>query len=255
MCLILFAVDPEPGTRLLLAANRDEEHARPTQPAERWPSSNVFAGRDLRGGGTWLGVSKDGRLAALTNVRHPGARREGASRGALPVRFLTTSLSPDAFAASVGPELATFPSFNLLLFDPREGTFFWSDEGGAPALVAPGLHGLSNARLDVSWPKVARGLDNMQAALGERGEARTEALFRALADDRTATDDELPATGVPLEVERLLSPAFIRGPVYGTRCSTVVSLHDDGSVFFEERSFAPSGAPGPVVRHAAPAAQ
>ena len=250
MCLILLAVDPEPGTRLLLAANRDEEHARPSAPADRWQGSPIFGGRDLRAGGTWLGIGPRGRLAALTNVRHPGARRTGASRGALPVRFLESDATPEAFARELAPRLASYPSFNLILFDPREGTFSWTDEGGPPGRIGRGLHGLANARLDVAWPKVSRGLGQVEQALGLDGEARTAHLFAALADDQVALDDDLPDTGVPREVERLLSPAFIRGPVYGTRSSTVVAIHDDGSVLFEERSFLPSGEPGAVVRQA-----
>jgi len=255
VCLILLAADPSDAVALVVAANRDEEHARPTRSAHGWGAeTGVFGGRDLVSGGTWLGATPGGRLAALTNVRAPGARRQGRSRGELPVRFLLGDGDVTTFARSLEPELAAYPAFNLVVGSPQGGFFHWSDEGGAPVRIGPGVHGLSNARFDAAWPKVERGRGAMQAALHLPEAARDTALFEALADETIAGDAALPTTGVPIEIERLLSPAFIRGPVYGTRCSTVVVVYRDGSVMFEERSFGPGGsAAGPPVRHQLPA--
>ncbi len=242
MCLILFAVEPSPEVALVVAANRDEDHARPTQPAHAWlPPSTIFGGRDERSGGTWLAVAPGGRLAAVTNVRAPGARREGRSRGALPVRFADTKMTADVFVRGLEADLPSFPAFNLLLADPNEGVFFWSDEGGPARRIEPGIHGLSNARLDVPWPKVVRGRQALSNALSLRREAMVDRLFEVLADEARADDTELPSTGVPIEIERLLAPAFIRGPMYGTRCSTVVVVERSGRVHFQERSFGAEG--------------
>lgn len=249
MCLILLAVAPSPEVALVLAANRDEEHERPTSPAAFWSDrTGIFGGRDRKSGGTWLGVAPGGRLAALTNVRQPGARRTGKSRGTLPVRYLTTGATPVELAHALEGELEAYPSFNMVLFDPAWGVFFWSEEGAAPVLLAPGVHGLSNARMNAPWPKVERGKAAMREALSLEPEARSQALFSALRDETIAPDASLPSTGVPIEIERLLSPAFIRGPIYGTRCSTVLVVHNDGAVLFEERSFDARGVPSGVVR-------
>ncbi|NUO53878.1 MAG: NRDE family protein [Polyangiaceae bacterium] len=249
MCLILFAVDPAPDLALVLAANRDEDHSRPTLAAHAWPApSRIFGGRDERGGGTWLAAVPGGRLAAVTNVRHPGARREGRSRGALPVRFASSPESIIDVARSIAPELGAFPAFNLIAASPEEGTFSWSEEDGPIVRMPPGVHGLSNARIDVPWPKVVRGKAALSAALDGPRDALAERLFMALANEEVARDDELPSTGVSLEIERLLGPAFIRGPAYGTRSSTVVIVERSGRTIFEERSFGRDGAPTGTVR-------
>ncbi len=249
MCLILFAVDPAPDLALVLAANRDEDHSRPTQAAHAWPApSRLFGGRDERSGGTWLGVLPGGRLSAVTNVRHPGARREGRSRGELPLRFASGPESIVDVARALQPELGGFPAFNLIAASPEEGTFAWSERGGPILRMPAGVHGLSNARVDVPWPKVVRGREALASALDGPRDALAARLFLALADETVARDDELPSTGVSLEIERLLAPAFIRGPAYGTRSSTVVIVERSGRTTFEERSFGRDGAPLGTVR-------
>lgn len=248
MCLILFAVDPAPDLALVLAANRDEDHSRPTLAAHAWAApSRIFGGRDERSGGTWLAVAPGGRLSAVTNVRHPGSRREGRSRGELPVRFASGPESIVEVARSIEPELGAFPAFNLIAASPEEGTFSFSEAGGPIVRLAPGVHGLSNARVDVPWPKVVRGRAALSSALEGPRDALAARLFMALADEEPARDEELPSTGVSLEIERLLAPAFIRGPAYGTRSSTVVIVERSGRTTFEERSFARDGAPAGTV--------
>ena len=239
MCLIVFAVSAHPRHRLVLAANRDELHARPTSPAAFWKErGDIFAGRDLTAGGTWLGVTRSGRLAALTNVRSPDARREGRSRGLVVRSVLEASDSAAMATQRVAEERSRYPSFNLLAVD-GSGAFALSD--GGLEEVRAGVHGLSNARLDTPWPKVARGRERLEAALTGNGTVDTEALFALLADRSTSPDEALPSTGVALSIERMLSAAFIVSPVYGTRSSTVVLIGQDGAIDFEERSFSPAG--------------
>lgn len=242
MCLVVFAKDVFPGLPFVLAANRDEYFARPASAAGWWRHDGVdiFGGRDLEKGGTWLGVTRPGRIAVVTNVRDVGAVHVGElSRG-----FLTR----DALASpTIPPEIARarFPSFNLLVAE-RDVVFYARDDAET-APVGPGVHGLSNHRLDTPWPKVTRATQVFEGA--SPGDL-VERLFAMLRDDSAASDEALPETGVPLEVERALSPPFVRLPIvgYGTRCSTVVIRHASGAIDFEERTFDASGALAGTVR-------
>lgn len=240
MCLVVFAFGVFPGAPLVLAANRDEYFARPASRAGWWRHEgvDVFGGRDLEKGGTWLGVTRGGRIAAVTNVRDVGAARAGElSRGLLTCDALVSPRLPPAI------DRARFPPFNLLVAE-RDELHYARDDADA-VRVQPGIHGLSNHRLDTPWPKVKRAL----AAL-ERGGELTAPLFAMLSDASPATDDALPNTGVPLEVERALSSPFVRLPLigYGTRCSTVLVRHASGALDFEERTFDSSGALVGTVR-------
>ena len=247
MCLIVFALDAHPDFWLVLAGNRDEMFARPTAPASLWKEedgSEWFGGRDLEKGGTWLGLSPSGRLAAVTNVRSPSARRDGASRGWFPRDAVTSKEPIDAFARAI--DRARYPAFNLLCADGRRVIYARDDADDVS--VPPGLHGLSNDRLDTYWPKVELGLRRLSALLERPASPSPEDLFALLGDRSPADDAMLPQTGVPLEVERVLSAAFVRTPVYGTRCSTVVLWHRSGTLYFEERSFDAAGANVGTVR-------
>ncbi len=238
MCLIVFAESVHPRHRLVLAANRDELHARPTSRAAFWSrEERIFGGRDLQAGGTWLGVTRDGTVAALTNVRSPDARRDGRSRGLVVRSVLEATSDPLAVAKELAVERERYPSFNLLV-STRTGTVALTDDGLES--VAPGIHGLSNARLDTPWPKVRIGKERVAKAI-EGSEVDRDALFAMLGDRTIAPDAELPSTGVPLALERVVSAAFIVSPVYGTRASTIVLVGNDGRVDFEERSYASSG--------------
>ena len=247
MCLIVFAYDVGEHA-LVFAANRDEYHARPTEKAHAWRDApHVFGGRDLEKGGTWLAISRTGRLAAVTNVRSWPPARGPRSRGELCADFVRGDAPIDDYARAASRDRALFADFNLLLHDGRAMRYV-SGAADAPAIVEPGIHGLSNAALDVRWPKVVRAIDSLRAALELPIDPMIDALFAMLADRTKAADDALPATGVPLEIERDLSPIFIASTHYGTRASTVVVVGRDGRAIFEERSFGPDGAPLGVVR-------
>jgi len=242
MCLAVVALDAHPSYGVVIAANRDEFHARPAAAAHWW-NEGWLAGRDLAGGGTWLGVTRAGRWALLTNVRDPARFDPRApSRGALVTRVLA---DPGA-AAAVIPALvaagARYNGFNLLGGEPGEAHWASNRNAGAHAL-APGIHGLSNHLLNTPWPKVVRTKAAMAAwCSAEPGGGRAlEPLFAILRDRTPAPDAELPVTGIPLDRERLLSAPFIVSDSYGTRCSTVLVLGHDGNARFVERSFDPAG--------------
>jgi uncharacterized protein with NRDE domain len=244
VCLILLAWRSHPDYPLVVAANRDEFFARPTAPAYFWADApDVLAGRDLEAGGTWLGITRGGRFAALTNYRDPARVRSGTpSRGALVSGFLQGAMTPAEYLAHLRKTGAAYNGFNLV---------FGMIGGGAPALhcfsnildmgrgaddrLAPGIYGLSNHLLDTPWPKVARGKSALAAALQALPEDAP--LMALLRDERVAQDEELPRTGVSLEWERLLSAAFVRSPDYGTRSSTVLTVDRSGQVRFDEVSF------------------
>lgn len=243
MCLILFSWQQHSIYSLAFAANRDEYHARATAPAAFWEDEpSVLAGRDLKAGGTWLGITTDGRFAALTNFRAPRDARAGApSRGALVGDYLRGRMSPDDYLAGVQVRASAYNGFNLLVGrlggDPE--LHWYSNLDGAAKAIAPGVHGVSNHLLDTPWPKVTRG-KNALAALLDGGERLSpDTLLDLLADGSSAPDDTLPDTGVGLELERALSPLFIDAGSYGTRSSTVILVERGGRVHFVERSFAP----------------
>lgn len=238
MCLIVLALHAHPLFPLVVAANRDETLGRPTAPAAYWPEEDgLLAGRDLESGGTWMGVTRAGRFAALTNVRDPRAYDPAApSRGGLAVRFLAGEDDPRDHVRAVAAERIRRNGFNLLA--GAGGRLAWvSNAGGGPAEVTPGIHAVSNAALDSPWPKALRAAAGLRRALAAGSEIDPEELFAILSDRRIAADDELPSTGVPLEVERLLSAPFIVAPGYGTRASTLLLARRDGRAELLERRF------------------
>ena len=240
MCLIAFAWRAHPRYSLVLAANRDEAHDRPSAPLAAWADlPGVIGGRDLKADGTWLGLMAAGRLAAVTNVREPAATASLASRGALASGFLGQQDSAALCAQQLMAEAARYGGFNLLLCDGAELIHASNRPSPHWQRVAPGVHGLSNASLDSPWPKTLR----LKAALAQwltTGSDDVAPLFAALADTTPAPEAELPDTGVGLSLEKMLSPPFIRGSTYGTRASTVVCLGETGG-FVEERRFGPQG--------------
>jgi len=237
MCLVLLAWDKHPRHRLIVAANRDEFYARPTAPAEWWADApHVLAGRDLREGGTWMGVTRDGRFAAVTNVREPQSYRVGApSRGHLVGNFLLSRAPSLGYAAGLMPIAPMFNGFNLLLFDGAALAWF-SNRGTGARTLPPGVYGLSNAQLDTPWPKVVLGKDDLRRAIDAPDDELEAHLFESLARRDPAPEAELPSTGVGEERERALSSAFIATPEYGTRCSTVLLMGRDGQVSLTERT-------------------
>lgn len=238
MCLIVFAWRPGHALPLLVAANRDEFHERPTQPLAAWQDApGVHAGRDLEAGGTWLGVGPHGRFAALTNIREPGQPGGLRSRGALVAEYLRGELGVEAYLEHVTAHCAEYAGFNLLVGDTQTLGYLHAREA-VPRLLEPGIHGLSNAALDTPWPKLLKARTGLQRVLDEPS---TDRLLGLLGDDRQIADAELPDTGVGLATERLLSSVFIASQHYGTRASTALIMDAGGRRELVERSYGPFG--------------
>lgn len=237
MCLVLLAWRAHPDYPLVVAANRDEFFARPTAPAAWWQDvPAVLAGRDLQGGGTWMGVSRNGRFAALTNFRDPASfSGDKASRGELVAAYLRGDDAPGAYLQSVAPRLADYNPFNLLVADRDSLWYLGSRENAPPRALAPGVYGLSNHLLDTPWPKVQRAKSALAKALDAL--PRRAPLFDLLRDRSPVPDAQLPRTGVSLDWERLLSAAFVHSPDYGTRSGTVLLVDRHGEALLEEISF------------------
>jgi uncharacterized protein with NRDE domain len=236
MCLVLVVWRVHPRYPCLVAANRDEFHARPTARAEWWADHpQILAGRDLEAGGTWLGITRTGRFAALTNYRDPERRRVAApSRGALVTALLESGASVAeglSYLRAVGDG---YNGFNLI-FSDGERLGIYESVLGTGRELGPGIYGLSNHLLDTPWPKVQNAKTRLEAAL--RDLTDTAPLLELLRDDRPAADAQLPRTGVSLEWERLLSSAFVRAPDYGTRCSTIIRVDARGRAYFDEWSW------------------
>lgn len=261
MCLVAIAIDQSRRFPLVLAGNRDEYYERPAQRLGWWSpgdgAPDILGGRDLHAGGTWLGLTAHGRLALVTNVRDPSRHdAEAPSRGDIVPLWLRGELSMDRFWTRIA--LAGYNGFNVVAADFARGECFWAGNTGAlPVRLERGLWGVSNAALDTPWPKVHTLKARLREAvdLAPDADALADRLFAALADRTPAPDDALPSTGVPVEIERALSPAFIRMPQrsYGTRCSTVivaerVSKRLVTHVF--ERTFTP-GSPLALLRRVA----
>lgn len=233
MCLIVFAYEIHPRYRLLLAANRDEFYARPSEPIHWWQQPEILAGRDLQGGGSWLGIDRRGRVAALTNVRNPADIRPGRrSRGELVPAFLGQPDSARHFAAGLNGN--SYPGFNLLLYD-GSGISWLSNRAASAPPLAPGLYALSNAALDTPWPKILRA-KRLLADLLESPEVAPDSLMQLLADTWQPEESELPDTGVGRAWERALAPICIHAPDYGSRASTVILIDRAGCVNLVERT-------------------
>lgn len=245
MCLIAFAWNAHPRWPLVICANRDEFHGRPTAPLDEWQDHpGVYGGRDLLQGGGWLALTRSGRLAAVTNVREPGSPAAPRSRGKLVADFAEGGLCAAGFAELTRADSATYGPFNALLWDGLELIYLSNRPEPYWTAVSRGIHGLSNSALDVEWPKTRRLTGVLQAWLQTAGtEAKPDLkpLFEALADPQPAPDAELPDTGVGTARERLLSPPFILGEQYGTRCSSIILIERDGRARFIERRFAAGG--------------
>ena len=255
MCLILFAHKATPGYQLIVAANRDEFFSRPTQEASFWSTERngeqLLAGRDLQAGGTWLGINRKGRFAAVTNWRDPSlSEQKPCSRGELAVNFLQSSLSALDFAESLQQSLDSYAGFNLLLRD-QDTAIYVNNTGSVLRPLEPGIYGLSNGALNSSWPKVEQGRKGLAALIEQPQSISTDALIRMMGDQQQARDSALPNTGITLARERELSAAFISKPDgnYGTRNSTAVIIENNGRMRFCEQNFDSSGYPGSAHFH------
>ena len=247
MCLIIFAHQAVPAYPLVLAANRDEFFPRPTQHADFWTDNTgprqVLAGRDLQAGGTWLGINRAGRFAAVTNIRDPSQpEQKPRSRGELTLDFLQSEQPAADYAESLKPVLDQFAGFNLIIGD-GESMYYVNNFEAITRQLEQGIYGLSNGLLNNDWPKVARGRSKLEALVQVPEQLSTDALIAMMGDTQQAQDADLPQTGVPLELERELSAAFIHNTQreYGTRCSTAVVMESSGRVRFNEQNFDADG--------------
>jgi uncharacterized protein with NRDE domain len=241
MCLLLIAWRVRDDYPLILAANRDEFYARPSAAADFWDDEpDILAGRDLQEGGTWLGITKAGRIAALTNYRDPAAFKSGApSRGGLVSGYLRGKDSPERYLEALGDDANHYNGFNLIVGN-YAGLYYFSNRG-ARRKLEPGIYGMSNSLLDVPWPKVLLGKKKIASLLASRKMPTTERLFKVLYDRSLPPDDQLSDTGVGLKWERILSPLFIQSPDYGTRSSTALLVDKSGKTTFSERVYDASG--------------
>lgn len=237
MCLIFFSVNEHPRYKLIVAGNRDEFHQRRTAPAGFWPDvPHVLAGRDLEANGTWLGVSRKGRISLLTNFRDPANINPAApSRGHLVSDFLVQDVHGKDYLMDVKQRGSQYNGFNLLAGTPDQ-LWYYSNYAGDIQAVDKGFHGLSNHLLNTPWPKVERGKQLLASVLAKETILPDE-LFELLYDEQRAPDNALPDTGIGLERERVLSSMFIKSPNYGSRCSTVVLVDRQNHVFFAERVY------------------
>jgi uncharacterized protein with NRDE domain len=250
MCLLLFAHQVIADCPLLLLANRDEFYERTTAQAAYWEDHpEVLGGRDMRKKGTWLGVTRSGRFAAVTNYRQGYAQKKNApSRGTLVSNYLSGNEKPKDYLQKLQHHAAEYEGFNLIAGDIKE-VYYYSNRRAKIQKLDPGLYGLSNHLLDTPWPKVARSKKKLIELFSAPQIPSEEALFALLAERFIPEDKELPNTGVGLEWERRLSPAFIVSPEYGTRSSTLLFIQSDGRVRFIERSFKQAGVEGGTVHH------
>ncbi len=244
MCLILFAVQRSVEQPLVVAANRDEFYARPTEAARFWgPSPRLLAGRDQQGGGTWLGVDASGRFAAVTNVRSAEPRPAGLrSRGALPRDFLAGCTGPEGYLRQVAARAEEYAGFNLLVGD-SETLWYFSNRGEGPRQLEPGVYGVSNATLNVAWPKVLRGKARLDEHLQRGGSMPS--LLKLLRD---GAPEGPPGVGRAPNLDRIESCGFLVSADYGTRASTVVSFGRNGRVEFVEQGYGAWGVPGGTRR-------
>ncbi len=237
MCLILFSWKQKPGYKLILAANRDEFYGRPTKEAGYWEDQPaVLAGRDLEAGGTWMGITKSGKFAAITNYRDPRIKKNNApSRGHLTANFLRNEDTPEAYLREIQKEGEQYYGFNLLIGNMNE-LWYYNNIDHQIKQLSPGSYGLSNALLDTSWPKVDLGKGLLEKAY-EDNNVEDGTLFDLLGNSDLAKDEDLPSTGVPYEWEKAISSMFIETDTYGTCSSTIMIIDDQNKVRFVEKNY------------------
>lgn len=240
MCLIAIAPQIHPLYPLVIIANRDEFYHRPTAPAAFWQDHpDILAGRDLQQNGTWLGITKSGRIAAITNFREPAALDPRApSRGLLVSNFLVSDQLPEAYLLSIQNAKKTYNGFNLVVGD-MNGLWWYSNKKNDIVKIEPGIHVISNHFMDTPWPKTQKIKTGMQDICRGSTPVDPENFFHLLSDTNRPADDQLPDTGVGLEWERLLSSVFVSSDIYGTRSSAVILAESSGQITFIERTYEP----------------
>lgn len=240
MCLLFFAYDCHPRYRIILAANRDEYYRRPTETAQFWETHpSVLAGRDLEMLGTWMGITRSGRFAGLTNFRDPSDQIiDPKSRGMLVSNFLCLNDSPEEYMLEVANNRSRYNPFNLIVGDSLK-LLYCNKQSSKALTLKPGIYGLSNHFLDTPWPKVQKSKQALASYLENKTVIDPQYLFEILADTEQALDHELPQTGISHEFEKMLSSIFIQGAEYGTRSSTVLLIDRSNHVIFKEKSYTP----------------
>lgn len=239
MCLLVFSYKQHPDYELIFATNRDEFYERPTRPAQFWDKyPAVLAGKDLEAGGTWLGITKEGRFSALTNYRDPSIQKEDPpSRGHLVLNYLKGDKKTDQYLQEVDKKANLYNGFNLLAGNLNKSKImYYSNRQQEIKKLDAGLYGLSNKLLDTPWPKVQKAKNDLRSIINT-GKVTEEKLFNLLKNDQTAPDEDLPDTGIPQELEKAVSPIFIKTERYGTRNSTIILIDKSGHVLFEERRY------------------
>lgn len=242
MCLLYFALKSHNAFKLIMAANRDEYYDRPAAEAGFWDEfPDVLAGRDLRAGGTWLGLTRNGRIAAITNYRDPKSIKNTApSRGCLVSEFLSGQRSPLEYLHSLASRAEQYNGFNLIAGEKDE-IYWYSNRGVRIEKLLPGSYGLSNHLLNTPWPKVTGIKSAFQRILCRKSGPDPDMMFEILSDRSIPDDNMLPDTGVGLEWERILSPIFINSPAYGTRSSTLIFIDYNNHATFIEKTFNADG--------------
>ncbi len=238
MCIILFGLKVHPRYPIVVAANRDEFYDRPSAPAAFWEDHpQLLAGRDLKDGGTWLGTTRRGRLAFLTNSRNPNSFMVSApSRGKIALNYLVDAQSPQDYLHNLAAGNALYNGFNIVAGD-ISGLYHYSNVSGQTNSIPPGIHGLCNHLLDTPWPKVAKGKTALYDHLRNAKEPDLEKLLSIMRDNTRASDEELPDTGVGLAMERMLSPIFVESSNYGTRVTTILLIDSKNRVTFLEATY------------------
>ena len=237
MCLIFFSIKRHSTYKLIIAANRDEFYNRQTAAADFWKDyPNIVGGRDLKANGTWMGMSKSGKISMLTNYRDPkNINPDAPSRGQLVSDYLEQNIASEDYLKSLESKAGVYNGFNLLVGN-SEGFYYLSNYKTGINKVTNGLYGLSNHLLETPWPKVEKGKQKLELLLKSES-ITSQKLFEFLYDGERATDDQLPDTGIGLERERALSSMFIKSPGYGSRCSTVILIDQENTVEFSERVY------------------
>ena len=238
MCLINFQRKTHSNYKLIVVANRDEFYKRPTAPAHFWKDHpQLLAGRDLLQMGTWLGITKQGRFAALTNFRDPAHMESGKnSRGAIVTDYLTQNVSPGEYLNQLRNNKTDYTGFNVIVGNSGE-LFHYNNVRNKITKITAGIHGLSNDTLNTPWPKVTKGKKLLREYVLQTEDLQINELFKINSDTTQATEEDLPQTGVGLSLERQLSPLFINTPEYGTRSSTVLLIDKGNNVTFVERTY------------------
>ena len=238
MCLINFHLREHPKYKLIIAANRDEFYERPTATAHFWEDhSTVLAGRDLLQLGTWLGITKEGRIAALTNYRDPSKEKNYAiSRGEVITNYLISEDTPRDYLTFINQNRHRYNGFNLIVGNQNQ-LYYYNNVESKISKIPSGTHGLSNHMLNTSWPKVEKGKQMLRDYVMNHQDVEVTKLFEILSDSEQAQDLYLPQTGIDMDLERKLSPLFIKTPNYGTRNSTVLLIDNDNFVTFVERTY------------------